>query len=455
MFTRRIILLLLTALGAALLWSGAVQAQDGGSIRVGVVIQGADGQPQTFCVALAGDEPTGVDALAATGLELDIEGGSMGATVCRIGATGCTLPGEHCFCQCMGGESCAYWSYFRLNEGAWQYSPIGAERTAVSDGSVEGWWWRDSADPNAAPPPAIPFETICGGSSAAAFPRTVIDGLGREVLIEAPPQRIASATLGSDEILLAMIGPERLLGVTYFASDPAISNIAGQLEDIPHTDLSGNPEHLISLEADLVILAAYSNPAALDQLLDAGVPVFVLVEFNTLDEIRANIRLLGDVTGEEARAAEMIDELDARLEAVRAAVADEKPVRVLYYEPGGITYGPGSTVDEIITLAGGVNVAAEADLGPYPLVNAEFVLSTDPDVILLGGWFSGEDDPAAVFEANEAFRMLRAVQAGRVIPIVDAHMTNVSQYIVLGVEDVARALYPGAFEEADDEADTE
>ena len=83
------------------------------------------------------------------------------------------------------------------------------------------------------------------------------------------------------------------------------------------------------------------------------------------------------------------------------------------------------------------------------------MLSADPDVILLGGWFSGEDDPAAVFEANEAFRTLRAVQAGRVIPIVDAHMTNVSQYIVLGVEDVARALYPDAFEEVDDEADTE
>ena len=70
-------------------------------------------------------------------------------------------------------------------------------------------------------------------------------------------------------------------------------------------------------------------------------------------------------------------------------------MRVLYYEPGGITYGPGSTVDEIITLAGGINVVSEADLGAYPLVNAEYVLAADPDVILLGGWFAGMPDPLA------------------------------------------------------------
>jgi iron complex transport system substrate-binding protein len=327
---------------------------------------------------------------------------------------------------------------------------MGAAATELSDGDVEGWWWRDSGNPEAEPLPAIPFETICG-EPTPAFPRTVIDGLGREVVIETPPQRIASVTLGSDEILLSLVGPERLLGVTYFAKDPAISNIADQLQDIQHTDLASNPEYLISLDADLIILAAYNNPAALDQLLDADEQVFVLAEFNTLDEIRTNIRLLGQVTGEEQRAEDLIAEMDGRLAAVQEAVAGQEPVRVLYYEPGGITYGPGSTVDEIITLAGGVNVAAEAGLDPYPLIDAEFVLAADPDVILLGGWFTGQSDPIATFTGDPAFRTLRAVQEGRVIPINDAHMTNVSHYIALGVEDVARALYPDAFEEKPDD----
>jgi iron complex transport system substrate-binding protein len=142
----------------------------------------------------------------------------------------------------------------------------------------------------------------------------------------------------------------------------------------------------------------------------------------------------------------MIQRMDRRLAAVQAKVKDQKSVRVLYYEPGGVTYGPGSTVDEIIRLAGGINVIGEADLGPYPLISAEYVLTADPDLILLGAWFS-EDDPLAWFTTDPAFSGLRAVKDGRVYAISDAHMTNVSQYVVLGVEDVAHALYPGAFGE--------
>jgi len=437
---------LLTAGLLVITWPSAAQ-EIASEIQVGVVIQGPDGQPEAHCVTLEGENSTGEDALRATGLDILLEESSRGVTVCKVGATGCNFPDEHCFCQCEGGDICAYWSYFHRSEaGTWQYSAMGAQAYTVTQGSVEMWWWRDSSQTDADPPPTLTFDQICNGAPAdSAFPRIVIDGMDREVTIPAPPQNIASVPLGSDEILLEMVGPERLLGVTYFAADPTISNIADQLDAITYTDLIGNPEYLVSLDADLVILAAYNNPAALDQLLDADVPVFVLNEFNTLDDIRTNIRLLGQAVGAEAQAETMIADMDAQIAAIQDKVKDQEPVRVLYYEPGGITYGPGSTVDEIIRLAGGVNVIDDPALGPYPLINAEFVLASDPDVILLGGWFADQDDPLAAFMADDAFRTLRAVQNGRVIPVSDAHMTNVSQYVVRGIEDVARALYPDAF----------
>src|SRR5690606_26634832 len=144
--------------------------------------------PQTFCVAL---EPgaTGLDALLATGLPLESETGPLGSTVCRIGETGCAPPGEHCFCQCMGGPGCAYSTYFGLRNGALPYRLSGPALVTLEDEAVEGWWWRDDAS-NAAPPPALPYEALC--PSAPPFPRTVTDGLGREVTLDAPPQRIAS-----------------------------------------------------------------------------------------------------------------------------------------------------------------------------------------------------------------------------------------------------------------------
>ena len=442
-FAASLVLLVLLMINGVMV-TPRVMAQDNkDTIRVGVVIKGPEGITQTACVTL--DEgATGIDALEATSSDVVAESSSMGMTVCQINGTGCAFPDESCFCQCEGGDRCAYWSYFHLSDdGNWQYSPVGAGSFTVEDGAVEGWWWRDSRTPESNPPEPIAFETIC--SNEATYPRTVTDGMGRDIILDHAPERIASVTLGSDEILFSLVNHNRILGMTYFAEDAEISNIAGQLDDIPHTDLSGNPEHLISLNPDLVILALYSNPAALDQLLDAGVPVFTLADFNTVEDIQNNIRLLGEITGEEIRAEEMIMEMNDRIAEVQAAVADEIPVRVLYYEPGGITYGPGSTVDEILTLAGGINVVAEAGLGPYPIVNAEFLLAVDPDVILLGGWFSGNKDPLATFESDEAFRTRKAVKNGRVYRVVDAHMTNVSHYIATGVEDVAQALYPSAF----------
>src|SRR5688572_4758886 len=63
-------------------------------------------------------------------------------------------------------------------------------------------------------------------AAVEGFPVTVVDGLGNEVTVDAPPQRIASVTLGTDEILLDLVGPERLVGITYLASDETTSNIA-------------------------------------------------------------------------------------------------------------------------------------------------------------------------------------------------------------------------------------
>lgn len=431
---------------------GTATAQDdtpdnpAAAIQVGVVVQGADGATATYCVTLAGDNPTGAEAIRATGLDITTSAGFMGETVCKIGDDGCTPPDESCFCQCEGGTSCAYWTYFHLSDQAnWTYSATGASSYTVAQGDVEGWWWRDNTKPEATLP-IFTFDAICGDSGR--FPRTVTDGLGREVTLTAPPKRIASVTLGSDEILLDLIGKEHLFGVTYFADNPAISNVVGELAGIAHTDLTGNAEQLISLDADLVIMASYSDPATVDQLLDAAVPVFVLTEFNTIDEIRANIRLLSQVTGEEARAEELIHAMDDKIATIQTLIADQDPVRVLYYEPGGVTYGPGSTVDQIINMAGGVNVIADAVMGAYPLINAEFILATDPDVILLGTWFAEMDDPLAWFTDDPVFSTLQAVQNGRVYAINDAHLTNVSHYMALGVEDVARLLYPDVFAEA-------
>ena len=96
--------------------------------------------------------------------------GGMGLTVCRIEGVGCAHPAEPCFCQCMGGEPCAYWNYYYRDPGEsdWTYSALGAALRKVQPGAVEAWVWGDGKTP---PSDDLTFEAIC--SLATATPTTI------------------------------------------------------------------------------------------------------------------------------------------------------------------------------------------------------------------------------------------------------------------------------------------
>lgn len=280
-----------------------------------------------------------------------------------------------------------------------------------------------------------------------AWPRTLIDGLGAEVTISAPPQRIVSLSLGADEVLLPMIGAERFVAVTQFALDPAISNVALLAAQVPNTiAAASDTELIISLQPDMVFVASFTEQPVIQQLRDAGLTVYATSYPVGLDAVRDNIRLLGQAVGEEEAAEALIAEMKAEIEAVTQAVgAPEMAVRALYLTPGNYTSGVNSTISEIITTAGGVDVAAAAGVDQFSPVTDEFIIEQNPDVILLSGWTPWDPTFVDTFKNNPAFSGLSAVQNNRVYIANDAHLTTVSQFIVEGVKDVAAYLYPDLY----------
>jgi iron complex transport system substrate-binding protein len=278
---------------------------------------------------------------------------------------------------------------------------------------------------------------------AEPFGVTVTDGLGNEVTLDAKPVRIASATLGTDEILLDLVEPERLVALTYLAADEAISNVAGrpELAEVENV-VEADAEQILALEPDLVFVASFTDPAVLEQLDNSGLPVFVVGFFTSIDAMKDNILTIGKLVGETEKAGEMVAEMDARLDEVAAVIADAggEPPRVLYLSNDGWVGGSETTVDDVITRAGGVNVAA--DLVDWAQVNEETIIEMDPDVVILSTYVTDGE-----FIENPAFADLSAIKNGRVYQLIDSHVCAVSQYIVLGVEDLARSLYPELFEE--------
>jgi hypothetical protein len=151
--------LLVEIIISVILLSAAVHADDPN--RVGLVARFGNGNVFTKCVEFDEDQISGLEVLLRSGLNVIYEQSGAGAAVCKIGDDGCDYPLEHCFCQCLGGANCVYWSYWHLKEEAWQYSLAGASGYFVRDGDVEGWAWGPGTSGSGPEPPVIEFNDIC------------------------------------------------------------------------------------------------------------------------------------------------------------------------------------------------------------------------------------------------------------------------------------------------------
>ena len=280
-------------------------------------------------------------------------------------------------------------------------------------------------------------------ADSQGFPRTITDGLGSEVTIPQKPQRIVSLTLSTDEILLSLVATERVRAVTYLAGDSIWTNVSEIARQVEHT-VQSDPEQIIALEPDLVLAATYNNPDHIKLLRDAGIPVVVVSLFDSVDQVADNIRYVAQLTGDEARAEELIAAMEERLAAIEAmaAKAETKP-RVLFYTAFGSSAGKGSTFSDIVQRAGGINLGDEALDGPFGEISLEKIVELNPDVIVTDE-FSPEDNVEwqENFSNHPALANVNAKKNGRIYTVPARHISTLSHYIVEGVYDVAKLLHP-------------
>jgi cobalamin transport system substrate-binding protein len=286
--------------------------------------------------------------------------------------------------------------------------------------------------------PSVPQGTRVVGDG---FPKVLIDQTGRRVVLPQKPSRIVSVTLATDEILLALVEPSRLIGVTYLAVDERISNMTQEAATVPHK-VRADPEQIISVQPDLVFVASYLRGEFIRLLQAAGLVLFQFQEYDSIAEVEHNIRLIGQVVGEEARAEALVAGMQARLQALAEQLRPigERP-RVLYWGSHGYTAGRMTSVDDLITYAGGENLAATYGLIGSANLSAEQVLAMNPQVIVSGSF--DQDGQRGIPPAlmHPALQGTDAVQHGRVYTIPSRYLVTISQFIVDGVEVFARLLH--------------
>ncbi|SRR5690554_5435929 len=278
-----------------------------------------------------------------------------------------------------------------------------------------------------------------GTALAAGYPVTVEDDLGREVTLNAAPQRIVSMAPSHTESVCALDACHLLVGVDKWSNWPeSVGQLPG-LGDAFAPDL----ESLVALQPDLVLVDEYSGLH--EPLAQLGITVYAGTP-QTLMETFDYFGMLGGLLARETEAALLVGRLRGELNGVGSVLQGvEGPTVFLELDPTPYSAGPNSYMGELLALAGGVNVLDDT-LGDFPQVDPEYVVAADPDVILL------TDAPFGVTAADVAARPgwagLSAVREGRVVELDAALVDMLSRAgprLGQAVHELARILHPALF----------
>ena len=282
------------------------------------------------------------------------------------------------------------------------------------------------------------------------WPREV-EGLNGVVSIPAKPLRIITASVGHDEMTLAIVPNERLVAVGGATKNETYSNVAHLVQE--KADISRDPEVIIAQSPDIVVTSPFFPIEVIEALQRAGIPV-IQTELEQSPESRINaILLMGYIYGEEERAWEFADEVQARYDALVSvtSVKDPKP-RVLaltQYSDTLWVAGGGATEGGVITAAGGLNAAEDAGVTGNQTTSLEGVIAMAPDIIIIPQpvAFGAEEFRQSLFE-HEALAELPAIKNGAVFVVESKHFTTLSYWNTLGAEELARMLWPDDFPDA-------
>ncbi len=317
---------------------------------------------------------------------------------------------------------------------------------------------KPTAKPTAKATPAAPafaqaFQGVRGivDQSNFGWPREV-EGLNGVVSIPFKPLRIITASVGHDEMTLALVPLDRLVAVGGASKDQTYSNVASVLQG--KTEISRDPETIISQAPDIVVTSPFFSADGIVALSKVGIPV-IQTELEQGPEARINsILLMGYIYGEEERAIEFATEVRERYEALIGVTGPvETRPRVLALTQFGDkiwTAGTDSTEGGVISAAGGLNVAAEAGIEGNQTTSLEGVIAMNPEVIVIAQpvEFGAEEFRQSLLD-NEALGELPAVKNEAIYLVEGKHFTTLSFWNIRGAEDLARLLWPDDFADSE------
>ena len=225
--------------------------------------------------------------------------------------------------------------------------------------------------------------------------------------------RIASMNVCTDQLLVQLADPGQILGLSRYSRDAWQSFVADDARRYPA--LSGGAEDILVLKPDIVVASLFDKRSTRELLKANGLRLAELAVPRNLDEVKAQIRGMGEITGHPDRAAAAIARLDAAIARARRAVVD-KHYSVLPLSRRGFVAGSDSLVSSLLTETGLLNAAGDLGVAAGGFASLEAIVNLRPDFLLVADAGDRAEDEGRAFLLHPALERFYPPQKRIVIP---------------------------------------
>lgn len=205
----------------------------------------------------------------------------------------------------------------------------------------------------------------------------------------------------TDQLLLTLADPEQILGLSRYSRDRFQSWAADDARR--YRMLSGGAEDILAIRPDVVVASLFDKRATREFLKAKGLHV---VEFDvprSLDEVKDQIRQMGEIARHPDRATAEVARLDGAIARARETLA-RKHVRVLPLSRRGWVSGSESLLSSLLTEAGLVNAAGELGVAFGGFAPLETIVSTRPDFLVVSEAGDHAEDDGSAFLLHPALQ---------------------------------------------------
>lgn len=264
-------------------------------------------------------------------------------------------------------------------------------------------------------------------------------GFAKNIVAQQNDLRIISLAPSTTEILFALGLEKEIIAVSQFCDYPpeALKKIkAGTFSD-------PNIEIILSLKPDIIFCTGLEQAPIIEKLKQLKLNVYVSDPKN-IDDLLKSIEAIGTLTGRKKEASILVEGMKQELTIIRqktsSIVSDKKPkVFIEIWHDPLLTAGKGSFIDEMITYAGGINIAHDT-IRAFCCFSPEQVIKRNPDSIIVG--YMDKDRSIEQIKSRPGWQQISAVIHNRVYSDIDPNLfLRPGPRVIQGIKELYERIY--------------